>query len=242
MKGFHQNVVEESSRKFLRIICHLGIYEYLRMPFGIKNAPAFFQRMMDTEFSKELREGWLKVYIDDLILFHTTWEEHLESMEKVLIRAKAMGMTISLSKCHFGFQECKALGHRVSGLWVAVDQNAVAAVLQKPCPKDKQELSSFLGFTSYYRAHIPNFGIITRSLYKLYAKGVAFEMTKERIDAVNKIKQMLTTAPILFHPDFEKPFKLYVDASIEGLGAALHQQQIIDGKPKEGPIVFISRK
>jgi hypothetical protein len=108
-KGFHQNVVEEACRKFLRIICHMGIYEYLKMPFGIKNAPAFFQRMMDLEFSKELREGWLKIFIDDIIIFHDNWEDHVKAIEQVLLKVKAMGMTISLKKSNFGFHKVRAL-------------------------------------------------------------------------------------------------------------------------------------
>ena len=86
MKGFHQNIVELLSRKFLRITCHLGIFEYVRMPFGIKNAPAFFQRMMDIEFSKELREAWLLIYIDDLVLFHDNWEDHIKAIELVILK------------------------------------------------------------------------------------------------------------------------------------------------------------
>ena len=242
MKGFHQNVVEGESRKFLRITCHLGIFEYIRMPFGIKNAPAFFQRMMDIEFSKELREAWLQIYIDDLVAYHDTWEEHIKALEIILIKVKAMNMTISIKKCKFGYHEVKALGHIVSGLCIAMDQNRVAAVLLKPMPKNQKEVSCFVGFASYYRNFLENYGKIARSLHKLLSKDVEFEMTAERVQAWLKIKEMLTTAPTLFHPDYTKPFKLYVDASFEGLGAALHQVQIIDGKPVEGPVVFISRQ
>jgi hypothetical protein len=140
MKGFHQNIVAEDSRKFLRIICYLGIYKYLRMPFGIKNAPALFQRMMDIEFAKELREGWVIIYIDDVIIFHDNWEDHIKGVERILQKVRAMVMTISLKKSHFGFDSVKALGHIVSGLWIAIDQNRVAAVLNKQCPQNIGEL------------------------------------------------------------------------------------------------------
>ncbi|MBW0558961.1 hypothetical protein O181_098676, partial [Austropuccinia psidii MF-1] len=84
MKGFHQNGVKPNSMKLLRIICHMGIYEYTRMPFGIKNAPAHFQRMMDTIFQDEIREGWMVVYIDDIIIYSETWEDHVKYIDRVL--------------------------------------------------------------------------------------------------------------------------------------------------------------
>ena len=120
------------------------------MPFGIKNAPSHFQRMMDTEFHQELSEGWLIIYIDDIIIFTETWEEHLSKLSLVLKKVIKMNMRISLKKCQFGFQELKALGHVVSGLTLAIDQNKVAAVLLKPIPRNVKEMQSFLGFAGYY--------------------------------------------------------------------------------------------
>ena len=233
MKGFHQNLVAEGSRRFLRIICYLGIYEYLRMPFGIKNAPAFSQRMMDIEFSKALREGWLQVYIDDLVIYHDNWEDHIKAIRQILEKCKEINMTISFKKCKFGFHEVKALGHIVSGLWIAVDQNKIAAVMDKPIPSNTQEMQQFLGFASYYRSHLPDYGKVSRCLSKLTSKSVAFEMTTERIHACQEIKRMLTTAPVLLQPDYEKPFKLYVDASFEGLGAALHRFKSLMVNPEK---------
>ncbi|MBW0566899.1 hypothetical protein O181_106614 [Austropuccinia psidii MF-1] len=104
-------------------------------------------------------------------------------------------------------------------------------------------MQSFLGFASYYRNHIKNFAHITSSLYKLCSKDVVFEITKERRDAYERIKYEPTTAPLLILPDFELPFKLYIDAACsQGLGAALHQIQIVNGEPREGVICYTSRK
>ncbi|MBW0583954.1 hypothetical protein O181_123669 [Austropuccinia psidii MF-1] len=104
-------------------------------------------------------------------------------------------------------------------------------------------MPSFLGFASYYRDHIKDFAHITRSLYKLCSKDVVFEITKERRDAYERIKYELTNAPVLILPDFELPLKLYIDAACsQGLGAALHQRQIVDGEPREGVICYISRQ
>ncbi|MBW0579067.1 hypothetical protein O181_118782 [Austropuccinia psidii MF-1] len=183
----------------------MGIYEYTRMPFGIKNAPAHFQRMMDTIFQEEILEGWMVVYIDDIIIYSETWEDHVHYIDRVLSKCTPINLKISLKKCNFGQQELLALGHKVSGLSLEIDQNKVAAVLQKPVPKSIKEMQYFLGFASYYRNHIKNFAHITSSLYKLCSKD---------IDA----------------------------ACSQGLGAALHQRQIVDGEPREGVICYISRQ
>ena len=151
-------------------------------------------------------------------------------------------MKISLKKCNFGFSQIKALGHVVSGIAIGIDQNKVAAVLQKPIPSNRKEIQSFLGFASYYRQHIDKFAEIARPLTELCRLDVVYEMTNQRIVAYNCLKEKLTTAPLLLFPDWGLPFKLYVDASMTGLGAALHQVQVIEGLKREGPIVFISRQ
>jgi hypothetical protein len=118
----------------------------------------------------------------------------------------------------------------------------VAAVLKKPAPSKKKELQIFLGFASYYRQHLEGFATLAKSLYEICSNDACFEMTHERVMAFQKIKEHLNNAPLLLMPEFQKPFILYVDASMEGLGAALHQLQIIKDMPVEGPICFISRQ
>ncbi|MBW0544675.1 hypothetical protein O181_084390 [Austropuccinia psidii MF-1] len=122
LKGFHQNVVTPRERKYFRIIVHFGLYEYLRMPFGIKNAPSHFQRMMNKIFPEELSEGWLIICIDDIIVCSKTWEKHIYRSSRVLGKIQSVNMKISLQKCHFGFKELKALGHVVSGLSLGIDK------------------------------------------------------------------------------------------------------------------------
>ncbi|MBW0581249.1 hypothetical protein O181_120964 [Austropuccinia psidii MF-1] len=177
LKGFHQNVVKPRARKYLRIIIHCGVYEYLRMPFGIKNAPSLFQRMMKQIFPEELSEGWLIIYIDDIIVCSKTWEENMNRLSRVLTKIQSVNMKISLKKFCFGFKELKALGNVVSGLCLGIDKNNVSAVLLKPMPQVKKEIKSFLGFAGYYRQHIKDFASIARPLYKLCDKDTLFEMT-----------------------------------------------------------------
>ncbi|MBW0495967.1 hypothetical protein O181_035682 [Austropuccinia psidii MF-1] len=174
MKGFNQNGVKPNSMKLLRILCHMGIYEYTRMPFGIKNAPAHFQGIMDTIFPEEILEGWMVVYIDDIIIYSDTWEDHVQYIDRALSKFTPINLKISLKKCSFGQQELLALGHKVSGLSLAIDQNKVSAVLQNSVPKNIKEMQPFVGFASYYRNHINIFAHITSSLYKLCSKDVVF--------------------------------------------------------------------
>ena len=125
------------------------------MPFGIKNAPSHFQRMMDIEFRGELSEKWVIIYIDDIIIMSNTWEEHIQRIDRILkIVIQYMNMKISLKKCNLGFHQIKALGHVVSGIAIGIDQNKLAAVLQKPVPSNRKEIQSFLGFAGYYIQHI----------------------------------------------------------------------------------------
>ncbi|MBW0469562.1 hypothetical protein O181_009277 [Austropuccinia psidii MF-1] len=172
MTGFHQNGVKPNSIKLLRIICHMGIYEYTRMPFGIKKCTSPLP--------------------------------------------KNDGHNISRGN--------------IGRLDSSNNHNKLAAVLQQPVPKNIKAMQSFLGFSSYYRNHIKNFAHINSILYNLCSKDVVFKITNERRDAYERIKHELTNSPVLILPDFELPFKLYIDGEcIQGLGSALHQRQIVDG-------------
>ncbi|MBW0497265.1 hypothetical protein O181_036980 [Austropuccinia psidii MF-1] len=137
-KGFHQNVLKPKSKKLLGNITHCGIYDYLRMPFGIKNAPSHSQRMMNTIFPVELPEGWLIIYIDYIIICSDSWSFYLERLERVPHKVAEVNMKISLKKFNLGFEELKALGDIVSGLSLGIDKNEVAAVLLKPIPQNKK--------------------------------------------------------------------------------------------------------
>ncbi|MBW0496042.1 hypothetical protein O181_035757 [Austropuccinia psidii MF-1] len=137
-KGFHQNFLTENSNKVLRILVHCGINEYLKMPFGIKNAPSHYQIMMNTIFPQELSEGWLIIYIDDIIACSETWENHLKRLEKVLQKIMQVNMTSFLKKFPFEYSKPKSLGHVVTGLSLCIDKNRVAEVLLKPIPQNKK--------------------------------------------------------------------------------------------------------
>ncbi|MBW0503858.1 hypothetical protein O181_043573 [Austropuccinia psidii MF-1] len=213
------------------------------MPFGIKNAPAHCQRMLDTIFQEEILEGRMVLYIDDIIIYSETLEEHVQYIDIVLSKCTPISLKISLKKCNFGQQELLALGHKVSDVSPAIDQNKLEAVLLKLVPKNIKKMQYFLLFASYHRNHIRNLAHITSSIYKLCLKDVVFEITKERREAYEWIKHELTNAPFLILTGVKLPFKFYIDAACSwGLGAALHQRQIVYGEPIEGVICHISRQ
>ncbi|MBW0581728.1 hypothetical protein O181_121443 [Austropuccinia psidii MF-1] len=212
------------------------------MPFGIQNAPSHFHRMMNEIFPEELSERWLIIYIYDIIVCSKILEENMCRLSRSLTKIQSVNMKISLKKFHFGFKELKPLGHVVSGLSLGIDKNKVATVLLKPRPQNKKEIQSFLSFAGYYRKHIKDFASIARPLYRLCEKDTVFEMTVDRVTAFESLRQALTTAPLLLMPDVKLPFKRYIDASGDGLGAAPHQVQILNDKPVEGLICFISRQ
>ncbi|MBW0502066.1 hypothetical protein O181_041781 [Austropuccinia psidii MF-1] len=140
-------------------------------------------------------------------------------------------MKISLKKYHFAYSELKAIGHVVSGLSLDIDKNKVAEVISKPMPQTKKEMQSFLGFAGYYRQHIKDFPRNAKSLYSLCDQQTVYEMTEERVKAYEELKNSSTNAPFLLIPDCKLPFKLYIHGCGEGLGASLHQIQIINDKP-----------
>ncbi|MBW0461608.1 hypothetical protein O181_001323 [Austropuccinia psidii MF-1] len=212
------------------------------MAFGIENAPSNYQRMMNTIFPHELSKEWLIIYIYDIIIFSETWPLHLERLSLVLKKIIQVKMKISPKKENFVFHELKGLGHVASGLGLGFDKNKVDALLLKQMPQKKKEMISFLGLASYYRQNLKDFEIHARSLYIICDQQAVFEMTQEGIQAYDKIKYSLTNEPLSLIPDWKIPFKLYIDAFGEVLGAGLHQVQIFNEKTYKGPVCFISRQ
>ncbi|MBW0514940.1 hypothetical protein O181_054655 [Austropuccinia psidii MF-1] len=212
LEGFHQNVLTDNSKKLLRIIVQCGMFEYLRMPFDIENAPSHYKRMMNTIFQEELSEGWLIIYIDDSIICSETWESHLSRLERVLQKIVQLSTKISLKKCYFAFSEQKELGHVVFGLSLGIEKNKLAAVLLKPMPQAMKEMQSFLGLAGYYRQHIKDFARNLKSLYKLCDQQTVYEITEERVKAYEELKNCLLNAPFFLRPDLKVPFKLYIDS------------------------------
>ncbi|KAK4698583.1 hypothetical protein P7C70_g7691, partial [Phenoliferia sp. Uapishka_3] len=241
-KGFYQISVFKEHQERLAFITEFGLFEFLRMPMGFKNSPATFQRGMDQHFHEAIREGWFTVYVDDLLLKAKTWEDHMRNLEVTLRTLELNGWTMNPAKCYFAFSEVRQLGHQVSGLLLGIDENKIAAVRDLKIPTSRKELHSWIGFTGYFRKFIMDFAKIAKPLTNLLKQETVWNWTDECTKAHDEIKRRLLTAPLLGQPDFTKPFRLYVDASADGLGAVLQQMQTIDDKPLEVVICFISRQ
>jgi hypothetical protein len=236
-KGFHQIEIDPKDREKTAFRTHRGLHQYKRMPFGLKSGPGIFQRLMDKVLGRYKWQIAL-VYIDDIIIYSHDFDTHVKDMETVLQLVAKSGITMSPKKCHLGYQSLTALGHTISNLGIGTADGTVRAVKEFPRPTNKKELQRFLGLCVYYRRFVKDFSKIALPLYHLTKDDSKYIWDEDCEDAFGKLKEKLTTAPTLAHPNYDKPFLLYTDASNTGLGAVLAQQ---DSDGKEHPIVYLSR-
>ena len=214
-----------------------GLYEFKKMPFGLVNAPATFQRLMEVVLSGLAREGCL-VYLDDVLVTGKTMAEHNKNLRLVLDRLRAAGLRLKPKKCCFAQLQVRYLRHIVSSDGIRTDPKKLQAVREFPPPSSVKEVRSFVGLASYYRKFIPHFARVAGPLHALTKKDVTFVWTPECQSAFEELKQLLTTAPLLVYPRFDRPFMLETDASGSGLGAVLAQRQD-DGSVR--PVAYASR-
>uniref|UniRef100_A0A3P9I2U1 Gypsy retrotransposon integrase-like protein 1 n=1 Tax=Oryzias latipes TaxID=8090 RepID=A0A3P9I2U1_ORYLA len=234
--GYHQVAVHEKDRHKTAFTTPFGLFEYLRMPFGLCNAPATFQRLMQATMNDLIFQIVL-VYLDDLLVFSQTFKEHLERLEIVFKRLKNTGLKVKVEKCHFLQSEVKFLGHQVSAEGVGTDPDKISAVKAWPTPNSVKELRSSLGFCSYYRRFIEGFSQVAGPLHDLVnvCIGPSSPVKASQLfqsawspacsEAFELLKDRLTKAPLLGYADFKLPFVLETDASNLGLGAVLYQVQ-----------------
>ena len=224
----------------------LGFYECDTMPFGATNAPATFQRLMH-DCLGELNMNWCIVYLDGIIIFSDTKEEHLKRLEAVFQKLCAGGLKLKPSKCFFFREEIEYLGHVVNGKGISTNPKKIEAVSKWPTPRTVYDVRSFLGFVGYYRRVIKNFSRITKPIREVItglenqskraAKKTYIEWTDAADTAFEHLKAMCVSTPILAYPNYQLPFTLHTDSSTDGLGAVLYQKQ--DGKMRV--IAYASR-
>lgn len=234
--GFHQIEMDPKHIAKTAFTVEDGHYEYVRMPFGLKNAPSTFQRVMDNVL-KELIGKKCLVYLDDIIIFSTSLQEHLESIKLVFEKLRQSNFKIQMDKCEFMKKEIAFLGHIITPEGIKPNPMKVDAIKNFPMPKTRKEIKCFVGLISYYRKFIKDLAKLTRPLTKCLKKGAEIIHDNEYIEAFETCKNLLTNDPILQHPDFTKPFILTTDASNFALGAILSQGTIGSDKP----ICFASR-
>ena len=198
------------------------LYEFNQVPFGLCNAPATFSRLMDRIISGLHWETCL-FYFDDIIVFSSTWEEHLARLRQVFEGLRHANLKLGAEKCAFAAKEVSYLGHRVTEEGLLPDPALLRAIRKIPPPKTVTEVRSFLGLAGYYRRYVKIFAAIASPLHALTWKDAVFHWSADCQDAFDRLKTLLTPSPITTFPDFSQSFRLYTDASTAGLGAILAQ-------------------
>jgi len=180
---------------------HSSPYEFRVMPFGLCNAPATFQRLMETVLAGLTRSSCM-VYLDDILVIGKSFDEHLQNLKQVFQRLRDAALRLKPAKCHLLAQQVEYLGYVVTEHGISADPKKVEAIQSFPVPSDLRSLRSFLGLASYYRRFIPSFSKIANPLFALTKKDVAFEWSPSCQDAFNTLQRLLTEAPVLAFPRF----------------------------------------
>ncbi|UYV72103.1 hypothetical protein LAZ67_9001818 [Cordylochernes scorpioides] len=234
--GYWQIEVDEKDREKTAFITPDGLYEFQVMPFGLCNAPATFERMIDSVLGS-LKWNMCLCYLDDIVVYAPTFEEHLRRLQLVLNCIQKAGLSLNHKKCLFGSRRIKILGHLVDANGIHPDPDKVEAVSKFPRPRNISELRSFLGLCSYYRRFIENFADKARSLHDLLKTEKQFYWDAAQEKAFEVLKTALISEPVLGHFDESADTHLHTDASGHGIGAVLLQIQ----GGKERPIAYASR-
>ena len=235
-RGYWQVPLDEESVPRSAFVTPFGHFAWKVMPFGLKNAPATFSRLV-SKLLKNMDE-YAAAYLDDILIFSNSWEEHLQHIRNVLNRIRQAGLTLNSAKCVFGAAEVDYLGHHIGLGKVQPRENKVNALVNYPRPSNKKQLQSFLGLAGFYRKYLPHYSHITAVLTDMLKSGNKFHWSEEAERVFLDIKSRLTSRPILRPPNFEMPFHLAVDSSNLATGSVLFQTY--DGV--EYPICYFSRK
>ncbi len=189
-----------------------GLYEFTRMPFGLANAPSTFQRVME-QCLGDMNLSELLIYLDDILVYSSSWEEHLKRLDKVFLRLAAFGLKVKGKKCSLFRSEVTYLGHVVSAQGISVDKDKIRRIVKWPVPQGAADLRAFMGLAGYYRRFVSNFAKIASPLHAILpaiTKGKHKPADKlswnaEAQSAFDKLKQVLVQAPVLAYPDFKQP-------------------------------------
>ena len=233
--GYWQIPIKEEDKEKTAFSTGDGLYEFNVMPFGLTGAPATFQRCMNYLL---MDVDHTMVYIDDIIIFSSNFDQHLKDIEKVLKILQKSGLKLKPSKCEWAKHEVIFLGHVVSSVGMKPDPANVEKVRNFPTPKSVKEIQRFIGLASYYRRFIKNFAFIAAPLHKLTKKGTEFIWSEIHQSSFDKLKELLISPPILRFPDMSKSFILMTDASGYAVGAVLGQK---DESEKDHVIAYASR-
>lgn len=223
-QGYYQLGVAEDSRKYTAFATHLGLFEFLKLPFGVCNGPSCFNSAMASAL-RGLQWKYVLTYIDDLLVYSSTFSEHIERLNLVFQRFREANLKLKPSKCFFLQKELTFLGHTISAKGIKPNDEKIKIVKAFQVPKTAKNIKQFLGLCSFYRRYVPNFAKISAPLNELLRKDKKFVWSDKCQTAFEQLKEALINPPILAFPDFSKPFLLYTDASGEAIGYVLGQIQ-----------------
>ncbi|CAN6586188.1 unnamed protein product [Malus baccata var. baccata] len=222
--GYNQIVIAPDDQEKTTFTCPFGTFAYRRMPFGLCNAPATFQRCMVSIFSDYV-ERIIKIFMDDFSVFGNSFDNCLDNLTLILKRCVETNLVLNWEKCHFMVKQGIVLGHIISERGIEVDKSKIDLVRYLPSPTSVREIRSFLGHAGFYRRFIQDFSKIAQPICRLLQKDVSFEFNEACEKAFMHLKDLLTTAPIITPPDWSIPFELMCDASDYALGDVLGQRK-----------------
>jgi len=236
-QGYHQILLDDTTIPKTAFITSAGKFEFLRLPFGLKNAPSYFQRCMD----KALQNHPATPYLDDIAIPNDSWDQHFKDLREVFQVCRKNCLSLKLKKCKFGNGTLNYLGHTVGSGKILPQDIKLEAILHFPQPRTKKQLQSFLGLVGYYREHIPNYSTRAASLSDLLKKTQPdkIKWTDALTTQFLDVRSSILDSPLLIPPNPDKTFHLFTDASGVGLGAVLKQEDINN---KLQPIGFYSYK
>ena len=238
-KGYWQILVLPEDRPKTAFATHQGLFQFIRMPFGLVSAPAVFARMMRMLHLADLSA---ENFFDDILVHSASWSDHLHHVRNVLDRLKSYGLTARPSKILTGFQSLEFLGHVVGSGVLRPDESKTDKILQVSTPTTKKQVRSLLGLLSFYRRYIPGFASVAAPLTDLTKEGGrscrSIHWTPDCASALQEIQDILSRKPVLLLPRLDLPFVLQTDASSTGLGAVLLQEF----EDSLHPVCFASRK
>ena len=222
--GFFQIPIHPDDQEKTTFTCPYGTFAYRRMPFGLCNAPATFQRCMMSIFT-DMIEDFMEVFMDDFSVYGSNFKSCLDNLCKVLERSEETNLVLNWEKCHFMVNDGIVLGHKVSAAGIEVDRANIEVMTGLPAPKIVKDVRSFLGHAGSYRRFIQDFSKIARPLNNLLCKEVKFDFTTECMEAFEDLKKSLITAPVVQAPDWNLPFEIICDASNFAIGAVVGQRK-----------------
>jgi hypothetical protein len=225
--GFHQIRMSEEDVPKTAFLTHKGLFQYRVMPFGLSNAPSTFQALMNKVLAPVLGKFAL-VYIDDILVFSRTVDEHALHVAEVLGLLRDAHLFVKRSKCSFGMTELRFLGFMVSAEGIRPDPKKVSAMTEWPTPTCLKDVKSYLGAVSHNRKFCPHFSSVAQPLTKLSRKDVPWVWGEQEAQAFERLKLLMTSAPVLALPDASStapPFYVFTDASLMGLGGVLVQSK-----------------